>query len=350
MLFWSYSVDRRKSYGQATASTQCSIALTARSIAIGIARGCGNTFHQVCGRHRELGMKLVYSEAYDVDLFGHIFPAEKYRLIKGRLIEEGLAAEADFIRPQAAGRDDLLLVHTPEYVDDLTNLRVTHRTVTSELALTREIAVAYIMAAGGTMEASRHALKDGLGLHIGGGFHHAFPDHAEGFCYVNDVCVAIERLRGDGVVERACVIDCDLHQGNGTAVVFARNSDVFTFSIHQENNYPVKERSDLDIGLADGADDGHYLDRLKAVSEILDNHGPEIVFYLAGADPFAGDMLGGLALTKQGLKNRDKFVFEECQKHNIPVCVVLAGGYAGKVSDTVDIHVTTLMEADRLLG
>ncbi|MFH1312394.1 MAG: histone deacetylase [Candidatus Eisenbacteria bacterium] len=295
-------------------------------------------------------MRLVWSEAYEVDLFGHVFPVEKYRLIKDRLITQGAATEADFMRPRPAGRDDLLLVHTPEYVDDLINLRVTHRTVTSELALTREIADAYIMAAGGTIEAARHALSGGPGLHIGGGFHHAYPDHAEGFCYVNDVCVAIERLRSDGAVERVCVIDCDLHQGNGTAVIFAQNPDVFTFSIHQENNYPSKERSDLDIGLADGTDDGNYLDRLNVVSEILKRHRPEIVFYLAGADPFAGDMLGGLALTKQGLKNRDIFVFEECNKRRIPVCVVLAGGYASKVTDDVDIHSTTLLEAQRILG
>jgi acetoin utilization deacetylase AcuC-like enzyme len=295
-------------------------------------------------------MKLVWSEAYEVDLFGHVFPIEKYRLIKTRLIEEGHATEEDFIRPQPAGREDLLLVHTPGYVDDLENLRVSHRTVTSELALTREIADAYIMAAGGTTEAARHALEGGLGLHVGGGFHHAYPDHAEGFCYVNDVCVAIERLRRDGAIERACVIDCDLHQGNGTAFVFASNRDVFTFSIHQENNYPPKERSDLDIGLPDGAEDRLYLDRLKVVSEILDKHRPDIVFYLAGADPFVGDMLGGLALTKEGLKNRDIFVFGECHKRRLPVCVVLAGGYASDVTDDVDIHSTTFLEARRLLG
>ena len=146
------------------------------------------------------------------------------------------------------------------------------------------------------------------------------------------------------------MIDCDLHQGNGTAFIFADNPDVFTFSIHQENNYPPKERSDLDIGLPDGADDELYLSRLKAVSDILDGHRPEIAFYLAGADPFAGDMLGGLVLTKQGLKKRDIFVFEECCKRNVPVCVVLAGGYASDVRDDVDIHVTTLIEAQRLLG
>jgi acetoin utilization deacetylase AcuC-like enzyme len=295
-------------------------------------------------------MKLVWSEAYEVDLFGHVFPVEKYRLIKERLLEEKIAEEADFIRPRPAGQDDLLLIHTPEYVDDLVNLRVSRRTVTSELALTREIADAYIMAAGGTMEASRHALSGGLGLHIGGGFHHAYPDHAEGFCYVNDVCVAIARLRRDDAVRRACVIDCDLHQGNGTAFIFAGNPDVFTFSIHQENNYPPKELSDHDVGLPDGADDDLYLNRLRVVSEILDSHLPEIAFYLAGADPFAGDMLGGLALTKQGLKNRDIFVFEECRKRGVPVCVVLAGGYAGDVKDDVDIHVATLVEAQRVLG
>jgi acetoin utilization deacetylase AcuC-like enzyme len=295
-------------------------------------------------------MKLVWSEAYEVDLFGHVFPVEKYGLIKGKLIDEGIASEGDFIRPSPAAREDLLLVHTPEYVDDLVNLRVTHRTVMSELALTREIADAYIMAAGGTMEAARRALDGGLGLHVGGGFHHAYPDHAEGFCYVNDVCVAIARLLRDQAVSRACVIDCDLHQGNGTAVIFSENPDVFTFSIHQENNYPPKERSDLDIGLPDGADDELYLSRLRAVSEILDRHSPDIAFYLAGADPFVGDMLGGLALTKQGLETRDIFVFDECRKRGVPVCVVLAGGYASDVRDDVDIHVTTLVEAQRLLG
>ena len=295
-------------------------------------------------------MKLVWSEAYEVDLFGHVFPVEKYRLIKERLIAEGIASERDFIRPGPAGRADLLLVHTPEYVDDLVNLRVTRRTMMSELALTREIADAYIMAAGGTIEAARRALDGGLGLHVGGGFHHAYPDHAEGFCYVNDVCVAIARLMHDGAASRACVVDCDLHQGNGTAVVFAENPDVFTFSIHQENNYPPKERSDLDIGLPDGADDELYLARLEVVSEIVDRHQPDIAFYLAGADPFAGDMLGGLALTKQGLQKRDIYVFEECKRHGVPVCVVLAGGYASDVRDDIDIHVTTLVEAQRLLG
>lgn len=295
-------------------------------------------------------MKLVWSQAYDVNLFGHVFPIEKYRLVRDEVLRRGIAEEADVIDPAPAGSEDLMLVHTREYVDDLLNLRSTVRTMRSEMALTREIAYAYIVAAGGTTEAARRALADGVCVHIGGGYHHAYPDHAEGFCYVNDVAVAIERLRKDRVVSRACVIDCDLHQGNGTAFIFAREPDVYTFSIHQENNYPPKERSDLDIGLPDGAGDDLYLRELQAVGDILGTHRPEVVFYLAGADPFVGDMLGGLALTKSGLRRRDILVFEQCARLHLPVCAVLAGGYASDVADDVDIHVNTIVEAKRILS
>lgn len=293
-------------------------------------------------------MKLVWSKAYEVDLFGHVFPVRKYGLIHSALLERGLAHESDFIEARPATHDDLLLVHTPEYVDDLVHLRWTPGTMRSELALTPEIADAYIIAAGGTIAASQQALNDGVCVHIGGGFHHAYPDHAEGFCYVNDVSVAAARLKRDTSVSRAAIIDCDLHQGNGTALIFGDDPDVFTFSIHQENNYPPKERSDLDIGLPDGADDSLYLSELRVVSKILDDHRPEITFYLAGADPFVQDQLGGLALSKTGLLERDELVFEACHRRNIPVCVVLAGGYAYDVMDDVDIHINTIMAAERV--
>lgn len=292
-------------------------------------------------------MRLVWSDVYEVDLFGHVFPAEKYRLIRDALLKRGLADPSVFIEAPRASRDDLLLVHTREYVDDLIGLRWTPRTMRSELALTREIADAYITAAGGTIAASRLALEDGVCVHIGGGFHHAYPDHAEGFCYVNDVAVAVERLRCDKAVTRVAIIDCDLHQGNGTAFVFAADPAVFTFSIHQENNYPPKERSDLDIGLPDGADDDLYLSKLQAITGILDDHRPEIAFYLAGADPFAEDKLGGLSLSQTGLLRRDELVFRECRRRSIPVCVVLAGGYADDVMDNVEIHVSTIVAAGR---
>lgn len=290
-------------------------------------------------------MNLVWSPKYQVDLLGHIFPVAKYRLTREAALERGIVSPTDFVEAPRATREDLLLAHTPEYIDDLVNLRWTHRTQRSEMAITREIVDAYIYSAGGTIEAAGLALDVGVCVHIGGGFHHAYPDHAEGFCYVNDVGVAVARLRRDGFVQRVAVIDCDLHQGNGTAYMFSGEPDVFTFSIHQENNYPVKERSDLDIGLPDGADDALYLKELEAVYEILDGHGPEIVFYLAGADPYLGDQLGGLALTVDGLRRRDRLVFDACAARGIPVAVVLAGGYAEDVSDDVEIHVGTILEA-----
>jgi acetoin utilization deacetylase AcuC-like enzyme len=295
-------------------------------------------------------MTLVWSRKYDVDLFGHVFPVEKYRLVRREAIERGIAVEEDLVEAEPATMEDLLLVHTRDYLDDLAKLRATARTIRSELALTREIVDAYIAAAGGTIEASRRALEDGVCVHIGGGFHHAYPNHAEGFCYINDVAVAAAKLKHEKTVGRICIVDCDLHQGNGTAVVFGRDPDVFTFSMHQEYNYPIKERSDLDIGLPDGAEDRLYLDELEVIGGILDRHAPEIVFYLAGADPYVGDMLGGLAVTKAGLKNRDSKVFGECSTRSIPVCIVLAGGYAADVKDVVDIHVTTIAEATRILG
>jgi acetoin utilization deacetylase AcuC-like enzyme len=292
-------------------------------------------------------MKLVWSRKCDADLFGHVFPVEKYRLIREEVLARGIARQEDLVEADPALVADLLLVHTPEYIDDLLNLRTTHRTMRSEMALTRDIVDAYVASAGGTIQAARRALDDGVCVHIGGGFHHAYPDHAEGFCYVNDPAVAIIKMKREGLAGRVCVIDCDLHQGNGTAFIFARDPDVFTFSIHQENNYPVKERSDLDIGLPDGADDALYLEELQVVGDILDRHRPDMAVYLAGADPYLGDKLGGLSLTKSGLQERDKLIFGECTSRKVPVCVVFAGGYATDVKDVVDIHVATIVEASR---
>lgn len=290
-------------------------------------------------------MKLVWSPKYQVDLLGHIFPVVKYRLTQEAALEAGIISDGDLVEAPRPAREDLLLAHTPGYIDDLMNLRWTHRTQRSEMALTREIAEAYIYAAGGTTEAARIALEEMVCVHNGGGFHHAFPDHAEGFCYINDVAVAARRLKKDGFVKRVAVIDCDLHQGNGTAYAFRDEPDVFTFSIHQENNYPLKERSNLDIGLPDGAGDGQYLKELEVVHDVLDRHQPDIVFYLAGADPFLGDQLGGLALTKEGLRRRDGLVFGALRARDIPVAAVFAGGYAADVADDVDIHLATIREA-----
>lgn len=285
---------------------------------------------------------FVYSPKYDVDAGGHVFPFRKYKLIRARLVEEGLVDGDEFIEPGAPPDEDLLLVHTEAYLDDLRTLRWTMRTMRSELPLTHEIVQGFVIGAGGTTLAGREALSRGMAVHVGGGLHHAFPDHGEGFCYINDIAVGVRKLQKENLIEKAAVIDCDLHQGNGTAVIFQEDPSVFTFSIHQENLYPIKERSDLDIGLPDFAGDDEYLPHLtENVPRILEEHKPDIVVYAAGADPYKGDKLGTLQLTIDGLKQRDEIVLGECKKRGIPGVVVLAGGYAWDTKDTVEIHLNT---------
>lgn len=237
-------------------------------------------------------------------------------------------------------------------IADLISLRLTERTRHCELPLNAQITHAYILAAGGTTLASRLALQDsGICCHIGGGFHHAFADHAEGFCYINDIAVAIRVMQKEARIKRAMVIDCDLHQGNGTAHIFLDDPDVFTFSIHQENNYPFKQRSDLDIGLADNANDDDYLGALnRAVPQIISEHHPELIIYVAGADPYKDDQLGGLRLTMDGLARRDNLVLKNAVNARIPVVTVTAGGYARKLADTVAIHAKTCKTASELIN
>jgi acetoin utilization deacetylase AcuC-like enzyme len=292
---------------------------------------------------------IVYSPEYFADLQGHVFPIEKYRLIVERLEEEGILGEV--VEPTPAAREELELVHTPEYLDDVLAARWTARTASSEMALTEEIARAFLLGAGGSITAARLALeRGGPAMNVGGGLHHAFPDHAEGFCYINDVALAVRMMLHEGRVERAAVIDCDLHQGNGTAVIFAEDARVITFSIHEEHLYPVKQRSDLDVGLPSFAGDDVYLPPLrKYVPQILEKHRPEFVAYVAGADPYAGDQLGSLQLTLEGLAERDRIVLGGCRERGIPVAILLAGGYAARTEDTVTIHANTYKVAAGLL-
>ncbi|MCX7626583.1 MAG: histone deacetylase, partial [Candidatus Sumerlaeaceae bacterium] len=285
-------------------------------------------------------MKFVYSPRYEVDLGPHVFVTAKYRLIRETLLSRGLVSESDFAEPMPPSREELLSVHTAEYLDDLQNLRWTERTRYSELPLTREIVEAGMLAAGGSILGARIAASQvpHLCVHIGGGFHHAFADRAEGFCYVNDIAVAIRVLQRDGVFRRAMVVDCDLHQGNGTAHIFRDDASVFTLSIHQENNYPLKQKSDCDIGLDDYVGDTEYVGALAdAMIPAMDRHKPEFLVYVAGADPYYDDQLGSLRLTKEGLKKRDELVLDEAKKRGIPTLVVMAGGYARKLEDTVAI-------------
>jgi acetoin utilization deacetylase AcuC-like enzyme len=269
-------------------------------------------------------------------LGGHVWPTTKYRLIAERLSGRSVFP---FEEPGAASWDDLALVHTREYLDKLRLNTLTPEEIsTLELPWRAEMADGFRVMVGGTCAAVRRALHDGVAAHVGGGLHHAYANHGEGFCPVNDLAVAI---RQSG--RRAAVVDCDVHHGNGTAMIFERDPDVFTFSIHQQHNYPLfKPRSDLDIGLDDDAGDEDYLAALATALPAVLAHRPELVVYVAGADPFEGDALGGLKLTKAGLLARDRLVIGALRHAGIPIAVVLAGGYAPVIDDIVDIHVATI--------
>lgn len=294
---------------------------------------------------------FVYSEKYTVNLGEHVFPVQKYRMVYQRLASEGLIIPDNLFLPAFPERRDLLLVHTPEYLRDLENLAFSPRTMFSEIPLTRKIVEGYKLFAGGTILAGQKALEKGMAIHLGGGFHHAFPSRGEGFCYINDVAVGIRRLKRDKLIEKALIVDCDLHQGNGTAFIFQEDRSVFTFSIHQENLYPVKEKSDLDIGLPDFTGDEEYLAKLSStLLQIWRNFEPDVVYYLAGADPYEDDQLGQLKLTKAGLKKRDNWVISKCLEKKVPLVILLAGGYAFRVEDTVDIHCYTCRIATTLFG
>ena len=330
--------------------------------------------------YRMLPFKLIYSDAYYLPIGEHVFPAEKYQRVRERLLKTGIAEENDFLEPQPATDDDILLVHTPEYVDKLATGTLSAR---EELALevpySRDLVDAFWLAAGGSMLAARHALADRVSVNIGGGFHHAFPDHGEGFCMIHDVAVAIRRLQRDGKIRTAMTVDCDVHQGNGTAAIFAAKrapgdplpsasgspvttqgvrrknanaGDVFTISLHQHNNYPMwKPPSSIDVDLPDGIGDEDYLAWLdNALSSGLRQSQPDLLCYIAGADPYKEDQLGGLSLTIEGLKKRDELVFRVAQARNIPVMVTFAGGYAQNVEDTVTIHCNTVIAAKEVFA
>jgi acetoin utilization deacetylase AcuC-like enzyme len=285
---------------------------------------------------------LIYSHRYFLDLGDHVFPGEKYRLVYELLQKKRLLDLFDWLSPHPASLEDLSLVHSQAYLDSLFALKQNAMTAYSEIPLTKSIVEAFVLSTGGTILAAEEALKRGAAGNIGGGFHHAFSDHAEGFCYINDLAVVIRVLQSRKKIKKAAVIDCDLHQGNGTARIFAQDPSVFTFSIHQENNYPPKEESNWDIGLPDFADDALYLSHLeKAVPKILDSFQPDLVLYQAGADPYEEDQLGQLCVTKEGLKKRDWLVFSHCKRRGIAVAVTLGGGYARDVKDTVEIHAAT---------
>jgi acetoin utilization deacetylase AcuC-like enzyme len=314
---------------------------------------------------------IVFSPRYTIEIGAHVFRTAKYAGVRDALLLRGIAVPEDFIEPQAASWEDLSLVHTSDYLDALRDQTMTADEADAlDIDSSPHVVEGFRLMAGGTTLAARIALGQPftgvvdtssdrpsavyrrrtrqLGIHIGGGFHHACEDHGEGFCLFHDVAVAIRVLKRERAISRAAVVDCDVHHGNGTAFIFAAERSVFTFSIDQADNYPAfKPNGSLDIHLPDYTDDETYLRQLSGALPRVFASGPDIVFYLAGADPYEEDKLGGLSLTKEGLRRRDRLVFGAARELGVPVVITLAGGYAQDLRDTVDIHTTTIEEGIR---
>jgi len=313
-------------------------------------------------------VRVWYSPLYEVNIGPHVFPTSKYRLVHERLVHSALLTSSDSVEPFAATWDELALVHTSEYLTKLRDGTPAPEDVAElELPWSQEMVDGFRLMTGGTIDASCFAcgvdrqerssprtIRSRIACHIGGGLHHAFPNHGEGFCPFNDIAVAARVLQAHGL-SRIAVVDLDVHHGNGTAFIFnpeglspTADAGVFTFSMHQQYNYPMwKPRGSIDIGLPDGAGDATFMRELERALPAVMASRPECVFYLAGADPFEEDQLGGLRLTRDGLRLRDRLVIECVRDAGVPLVITLAGGYARRLDDTVAIHTATIEEAIR---
>jgi len=299
-------------------------------------------------------MKLFYCDEFVLPLPpGHRFPMDKYRLLRERLQASGVFQEDDFLTPPAATFAELTRAHAPDYV-----LRVERGELTKQeirvigFPWSLEMVERSKRSSGATLAACRTALKDGASANLAGGTHHAFYDRGEGYCVFNDAAIAARTLVAESILERVLIVDCDVHQGNGTASILSNEAHIFTFSIHGANNFPFrKETSDLDIELADGTGDIAYEQALvRGLRQSFATNSPQLVIYLAGADPFEDDKLGKLKLTKAGLKHRDEIVFEFCRARRVPIAIAMAGGYARNIYDTVEIHANTVITARGIYG
>lgn len=304
--------------------------------------------------NKSVKIPIIYSESYYVDIGDHVFPTSKYRLLKERIEKDAsLAGKFKIVPPSEATEKEVLTVHTDSYIKKLKTGGLTREEqLTMEVPFSPALVKASFICCGGTIKAARLALETKAAVHLGGGFHHAFPDHGEGFCVLNDVAVAVKTLKAEKKIKKALVIDCDLHQGNGTAFIFQGDDSVFTFSIHQENNYPFnKPEGSMDIGLLDYTRDKVYLKHLyDNVPKIISEFKPDIIMYLAGADPYEGDQLGSLSISKEGLRERDNFVCQNARNFDVPIAVTLAGGYALNRDDTVSIHFATVSECVKVFS
>ena len=289
--------------------------------------------------------RIFYSPYYYADIGeGHVFPIKKFELVRDKLLAEGTLQKNEIVEPQPAKTEDLLLVHTEDYITRLVNGTLTAKEIRRlGLPWTKSLVRRSFLAVSGTINAAFHALETGISSNLAGGTHHAFPDRGEGFCVLNDVAVAIRVLQREKRAKRFLIVDCDVHQGNGTAFIFRDEEEVFTFSMHGAKNYPLfKEVSNLDIELHDKTGDREYMEILNEALPRIFLHDPDIVFYLGGADPFEKDKLGRLGLTMEGLRGRDKTVLEFARQRETPIVTVMSGGYAIDINDTVEIHCNTI--------
>jgi acetoin utilization deacetylase AcuC-like enzyme len=297
--------------------------------------------------------QIFYSPYYYADIGeGHVFPIKKFELVRDKLLGEGTLQSSEIFEPQPAEIEDVLLVHTEDYI-----LRLRDGTLTAKeirklgLPWSKSLVRRSFLAVSGTINAAKLALENRVASNLAGGTHHAFPDRGEGFCVMNDVAVAIEVLKRDGLAKRFLIIDCDVHQGNGTAFIFKDDEAVFTFSIHGAKNYPLfKESSNLDIELPDKTSDDEYLETLNEALPRVFLHNPDIVFYLGGADPFEKDKLGRLSLTFEGLMKRDEAVLSFAKEREVPIVTLMSGGYAQDINDTVEIHCNTIRAVKKVFA
>lgn len=289
--------------------------------------------------------RIYYSPYYYADIGeGHVFPIRKFELVRDRLLAEGTLIAKEIVEPQAADKTDLLLVHTEDYISRLIGGMLTQKEIRKlGLPWSKSLVRRSFYAISGTINAAKDCLRSGIASNLAGGTHHAYPDHGSGFCVLNDVAVAIRVLQRESMAKRFLIVDCDVHQGDGTAFIFQNDPDVFTFSLHGAKNYPLfKQASSLDIELQDKTDDDEYLATLEHAMLRMAGHDPDVIFYLAGADPYENDKLGRLGLSINGLLSRDEMVLQFAKTFEVPIVTTMSGGYAADINDTVEIHCNTI--------